>query len=280
MILAYYRLGRYEDAKKSMRRLLTFACKFRMDNPLVKFGSDVYQPNEPINLCYDTFGPAAGLIRGLFEYLYRADGLTLYPHIPTGITELHQKDPIRFGSKKLYLSAFGTGPITAIRVNGRVWPSFDKGSVFLPYDKTPAAARIAIFMGGAKPGRFSAAGPGRDRIPPQMIQSAVSGLEAKMPRLENFYRNMAKAGLIESYEARHARLVLQAIRASDMRKALLSSGKLPLLPEASRKAADQSYIDTAVRLFDGLEAVLKSYEKSSDPIQRKIYRIYTREETN
>ena len=39
-----------------------------MDNPLVKFGSEVYQPNQPINLCYDSLGPPAALIRGLFEH--------------------------------------------------------------------------------------------------------------------------------------------------------------------------------------------------------------------
>ena len=80
MVMGYYRLGKYEDARRSMKQLLTFARKFRMDNPLVDFGSNVYQPHEPINLCYDTFAPAAALIRGLFEYIYRADGLTLTPH--------------------------------------------------------------------------------------------------------------------------------------------------------------------------------------------------------
>ena len=126
MILAYYRLGKFEDARRSMRQLLTFAERFRMDNPLTKFGSDVYQPNQPINLCYDTFGPAAALMRGLFEYLYRADGLTLMPHIPPAITELEQLDPVRFGSKRIFLSTVGTGPITAVKVNGRKWKQFDR----------------------------------------------------------------------------------------------------------------------------------------------------------
>ena len=44
MMLAYYRLGKFADARRSMLQLLTFAEKFRMDNPLVKMGSDVYQP--------------------------------------------------------------------------------------------------------------------------------------------------------------------------------------------------------------------------------------------
>ena len=155
MMLAYYRLGKFEDARKSMRQLLTFAERFRMDNPLTKCGSDVYQPNEPINLCYDSFGPAAALMRGLFEYLYRADGLTLVPHVPPGITELEQLDPVRFGEKRILLSTVGAGPITAVRVNGRKWKQFDRATVFLPYSKTPELARVQIVLGDAQAGRAS-----------------------------------------------------------------------------------------------------------------------------
>ena len=57
MILAYFRLGKYEDARRSMQQLLTFARRFRMDNPLTDFGNDVYQPKQPINITYDAFGP-------------------------------------------------------------------------------------------------------------------------------------------------------------------------------------------------------------------------------
>ncbi len=113
MILAYYRLGRFDDARRSLKQLLTFADRFRLDNPLVKCGSEVYQPNQPVNLTYDAFGPPAAFLRGLFEYLYRADGLTLVPHIPPAIAELEQLDPVRFGAKQLLLSVAGRGPITS-----------------------------------------------------------------------------------------------------------------------------------------------------------------------
>ncbi|HOW69354.1 MAG TPA: hypothetical protein PKY77_02035 [Phycisphaerae bacterium] len=150
MMMAYYRLGKYEDARRSMRQLLTFARQFRMDNPLVKFGSDVYQPGELINLCYDTFAPAAGLVRGLFEYLYAADKLTLLPHIPPGITELEQRFPIRFGKKWLFLSTRGRGPVTAVRINGQEWKDFDARAVRLPYAHTPDTAHVQIALGGAE----------------------------------------------------------------------------------------------------------------------------------
>lgn len=155
-LMAYYRLGQYEDARRSMKKILTFARQFRMDNPLVESGNAVYQPKEPINLTYDAFGTPSGLIRGLFEYLYNAEGLRLVPHIPDGITRLEQHFPIRFGAKRLYLAVAGTGPITSVRVNGKAWKSFAPDSLFLPYTSTPDLAVIQIIRGKAHRKSFRA----------------------------------------------------------------------------------------------------------------------------
>ncbi len=158
MMMAYSRVGQYEDARRSMKQMMTFARQFRMDNPLVKFGSEVYQPREPINITYDAFGAPAGMIRGLFEYVYKADGLTLVPHIPPGISRLEQKFPIRFGSKRLYLSISGHGPISKVRVNGKNWALFEAGSVSLPYARIPASATIQILCGTGDGKAFKAGG--------------------------------------------------------------------------------------------------------------------------
>lgn len=168
MMLGYYRLGKFDDARRSLRQLLGFAERFRMDNPLVKFGSDVYQPHQPINLTYDAFGPAAAFVRGLFEYLYRADGLTLRPHIPPGLTRLEQRFPVRFGAKRLYLATVGAGPVTTVTLNGKPWTRFDRRSVFLPYAQVPPRAAIEIALGDAEPLGFQAPAPGHTlpRIPP------------------------------------------------------------------------------------------------------------------
>ena len=140
MMLGYSRLGQYEDNRRSMKQLLTFARRFRMDNPLVEFGARVYQPKEPVNLCYDSFGPPAALIRGLFEYIYAADGLTLIPHIPDTIQWLQQKFPVRFGEKQLYLSTSGTGNVRRVTVNGESWPLFNahRPSLYLTNEYHPA----------------------------------------------------------------------------------------------------------------------------------------------
>jgi hypothetical protein len=286
MMLGYYRLGKFEDARKSMKRLLAFANKFKMDNPLTKFGSNVYQPKEAINLCYDTFGPAAALIRGLFEYLYSAEGLTLFPHIPPTISEFQQLDPIRFGKKKLYLSTAGSGQITSVRVNGQRWRSFNKDSVFLPYDEIPGTVRIEIFFGNEKLGKLLSqkalnlttaeiTAPPRDIPVAKDIPAELKALEERANKLKALYEDFLTEGLGESYEASHIQLALKAIRTIHQRKKLLSMGKISPLPEPSQSAADKSYIDTANSICDGLERLLRSYENSTDPHKKLVYKLFS-----
>ncbi len=276
MIMGYYRLGKYEDARRSMEKLLTFARRFRMDNPLTDFGNEVYQPNQVINLTYDAFGPAAAFVRGLFEYLYAAEGLTLVPHIPPGITELVQLDPVRFGQKRLYLSAAGSGSIRAVTVNGQIWRSFNESSVFLPYAATPAVARIVIWLGGRPRGNVPAAGDGEK--PQEQIgcksPMGVTKLMREATILNSLVRRLETHGLGSSYEAAHARLALEAIAAACQRNKLQAEGKLERLSVAQQIAAAQSYLDTSARLFNGLMSVLSSYEKSKNLQRRKMYRIY------
>jgi hypothetical protein len=277
-----------------MRRLLTFAERFRMDNPLTKCGSEVYQPNQPINLCYDTFGPAAAFMRGLFEYLYRADGLTLVPHVPPAITELEQCDPVRFGNKRILLSTVGTGPITAVRVNGRKWKQFDRATVFLPYAKTPNLAQVQIVLGDAKPtgGRASSRAQSslapledqgsRGRSPSQVTDSAsgpaaeLAALEKRENKLRDFERRLAAAGLEASYEARHARLAADCVAAAGLRQQLIKDGKIKPLAEASEAAADRCYAETATKLCNGLEAVLKTYENAGDRQRRQAFEAWVK----
>ncbi len=277
MILGYYRLGKYEDALRSMKRILEFARRFRMDNPLTKFGSDVYQPNEPINLTYDAFGPPAAMVRGLFEYLYSAEGLTLIPHIPPGIKALEQRFPVRLGGKRLFLSAVGSGNITAVEVNGKRWKNFDAKSVFLPYDKTPDTAHICIALGSAKPSKFAPAklkGITPSSLPMVEVPKGLAGLGERIARLREFHAQLVKAGLGESYEAAHAKLAVEFAAVVGERLRLLAEGKLQRLPEPSQTAADKSYTDTTVKLCEGLEKVLQAYANSNDPHKQRVYQIW------
>ncbi len=273
MVLAYSRLGKHEDARRSMKRLLGFARRFRMDNPLTKFGSDVYQPNEPVNLCYDSFGPAAALLRGLFEYLYDARGLRLEVHVPPGITEMEQIDAVRLGRKRFYLSTVGSGGVAAVEVNGAPWPAdlCGKTSISFPDERTPDVARVTIFLGakGAPP----AAGKGKparaigedllEDLPPDLAD-----LKDRARKLLAFRRRLLEAGLGGSHEAAHAELCLKAIAVIPERRKLQAEGKIPPLPGPSQTAADRSYVDTALKLCSGLEEAIK--KASADPGRRKI----------
>lgn len=172
-IMAYYRLGKHDDARKSMRRILDFYRRFRADNPLVAFGGDVYQPQEPINCVYDTWGIPAAMIRGLFEYLYKADELLIIPHIPPRIVELEQRFAIRWGPKRLYLSTRGSGPVTGVQVNGRPWPEFDATTVRLAVEKTPDHAAVQILLGGAEPRPLEPPPVDRSLPPPRPVNREV-----------------------------------------------------------------------------------------------------------
>ena len=282
MILAYYRLAKFEDARRSLEQLLTFAQRFRMDNPLIKFGSDVYQPNQPLNLTYDAFGPPAAFIRGLFEYRYRADDLTLFPHIPPALSRFEQRFPIRFGTKRIYLSTVGSGPVTAVRVNGKRLVTFDEASVMLRYADLPAQAAIEIALGSAKPLGVKVP-KGEERVveiplhdplwwaPGAGNSSTNLALLALGQHLRRFHQSLLAGGLGGSYEAAHARLALECLSTIHERAKLLQEGKLrPLANPASASAADRLYLDTARKLSDGLSQVLRKYEDSPDPHKQTI----------
>ncbi len=288
MMLAYYRLGKHEDARRSMTQLLGFANRFRMDNPLVKFGSDVYQPAQPINLTYDAFGPAAGFVRGLFEYLYHADSLTLVPHIPPGITRLEQRFPVRFGAKRIFVATSGIGPVTSVTLNGGPWKSFDGASVTLGYDQLPDNAVIEVVLGNAQPLGFTAPRPAFSTKPIPANGDAwrgmkmagtneVASLLRTARRLERFHRLVVGSGLPEAYEAAHARLAIDCLSTSHQRMLMLEEGRLkPLSEPASQAAADRLYLDATRKVSEGLAQLLEEYGKSTDPRKTKVGELWQR----
>jgi hypothetical protein len=271
MMMAYFRLGKHDDARRSMQQMLGFARRFRMDNPLTERGNNVYQPKEPINLCYDSFGPAAGMVRGLFEYIYRADGLTLLPHVPAGITRLEQRFPVRFGTKRLYLATSGSGPVTGAYVNGRKWSRFDERSIHLTYDETPETARIVVLLGGATgPKDFRV--KDSNALPPE---DAATDMDARERHVRTFWKRLKRARLAHSYEAAHARLVVESMVVARERRRLLDAGQLPRLEDpTSQEAADKSYADTVDRVYQGLVKTLEGYERSEDETQRRMLQLW------
>lgn len=277
MILGYYRLGKFEDARRSMKQLLTFANNFRLDNPLTKCGSDVYQPTLPINLCYDSLGPPAAMVRGLFEYLYKADEVVLIPHIPPGITKLQQNFPIRFGDKRIYLRTRGSGVMTSVLLNGRKWGKRDRTMIHLPYEKLSDVTYIDVVFGNDQ--------ANEDPCPLSRMQNvsgnnpfrtATNPLIERETRILDFCKRMDDAGFHTRYERVHAALCRDAIDVVFERMKMVAKGEIKTLPEASQKAADKAYVDAANRLFDGLDGLMKQYKTSDDSVRKQISALWTR----
>ncbi len=262
MILAYCRLGKFADVMASMKQLMKFSADFRIDNPLTKMGDDVYQPKEAVNLCYDSFAPAAAMMRGLFEYLYGAQTLTLVPHIPPGITRLEQHDAARWGTKRIYLATAGSGKITGVKVNGEAWKEFSDDRVVLKYDDLAEDSIVEIELGGAKFGRPMVLDlPGEGKTP------------AEYARYLRFAQSLDDANL-GGYEASHARLIMQAAEAAIERQEGVTSGEITPLPGDREQAAMKEFQDTVEKLAGGLEKAIEGYRTSNDAEKAKIVKLW------
>eukprot|EP00041_Stephanoeca_diplocostata_P016402 m.322710 g.322710 ORF g.322710 m.322710 type:complete len:705 (+) comp20357_c0_seq8:1156-3270(+) len=148
-LLAYFRTARYEDALRSAQQMYNlYVSTWRMDAPLKDFGLSVWADLD-INLTIDAFGTAAGLVRGLFAYLYTATSLTLIPRVPDNITAMQQKFGIRWGPYSIRISTTGiasTG-IVNVSLNGQPLTSahsFNSTTIVLDYDGMPTPSPAAV----------------------------------------------------------------------------------------------------------------------------------------
>lgn len=291
--IGFFRVGAYNEAKDAFQQMLDRAKNFRLDNNLSEFGSKEYQPNKPINCVYDCWGLPGGFLRGLFEYVYKANGLQLYPHIPTGITTLQQNFPVYFGQKKIYLSVSGSGRISAVSINGKAMKNFTKEGLFLSLDATPGTVYVAIGLGGNKANAVTrteeaekiktAALNDNNYWNINLLRDAADTVAKATPKaaidtikkISLFYAALVKNNLAETYEAHHAALLLKVVTAINERRELKEQKKLKLLPEKSQIAADNLYISTAENLAKGLVRHLEENKDSSNEKERKIYSLWT-----
>ncbi len=72
----------------------------------------------------------------------------------------------------------------------------------------------------------------------------------------------------------YARLALDYVATLAHRGRLLGEGKLTRLPDDRQRAADKAYVETAVKLCDGLATVLASYAESKDARKKRVYAVW------
>jgi hypothetical protein len=159
-ILMYYRLGRFEEIRRSATRALKWAKDFRVDAPWSQQGENTKNPWSDtgehhvggVSVMIDNFAIPAATIRGLFDYEYRADRIILRPRIPGSIKYYTQQVPVRFGGKKLYLSCRNGGPrVKSVTVNGTALEGTSVDEIALLFSDLSANARIEIVTEGGWP---------------------------------------------------------------------------------------------------------------------------------
>ena len=159
-VLMYYRLGKFEDIRRSAIRAMKWAKDFRMDASWSQRGENTNNPwsdsgkhrVDGVAVMIDNFAIPAATIRGLFDYDYRSDCLIIRPRVPGSITQYTQKQPVRFGEKKLYLSCRNGGPmVKSVTVNGKAMNVGLSDEVALMYSELPMEAKIEITTVGGWP---------------------------------------------------------------------------------------------------------------------------------
>ena len=157
-ILMYYRMGKFEDVYRSAIRAMKWSKDFRMDQPFTQRGENTannwydegqWLHGDGVAVMADNFAIPAATIRGLFDYEYKSDRLILRPRIPGSITRYSQKEPIRFGDKKIWLTCRNGGPrIKEVRIDGKTIKTGSGDEVVLYYNQLPKEARVEIITEG------------------------------------------------------------------------------------------------------------------------------------
>jgi hypothetical protein len=300
-LLGYYRLGKFDDVRRSAVRAMKWAKDFRMDAPWSQCGENTYNlwsdkggtghETSGLAIMVDNFAIPAATLRGLFDYEYRADRLILRPRVPGCITRYVQKEPVRFGSKRVYMTCRNAGPkIKSVSVNGQPVEVTSPDEVALLYDPLPQEARLEIATeggwpagSGTRPTDKVTVAPGAAQ--PDTLLTAVAktgaaelpaALQKPLAVLTALDRRLANEPGAD-YERSFVRQTLEAINVSRQRTAVEPGPGYfrPMTPE-KRAAIVKLYEDTALRMYQGLTQRMADYAKSPATREKRLAELFRR----
>lgn len=290
-ILMYYRMGKFEDVRRSAVRAMKWAKDFRMDAPWSQQGANTNNPwsdsgnhhVDGIAVMVDNFAIPAATIRGLFDYDYRSNRLIIRPRIPGSITQYAQKEPVRFGNKKLYLNCINGGPnIKSVKVNGQEIKINSPKEVALYYHNLPTKAKVEITTDGGWPTEPTAT---QYPIIPSLHQKSVrvnktatlhDSLKEPYNKLEAMRKSLDKMHGV-AYEQAFLDETITAFDACRERETL-DPGHGYFRPiTAEREQSIQKFYDqAALSMFQGFENQMKEYAKSNSNQKKEIATMYFR----
>lgn len=263
MNIASLRAGEFDHPFKSWDRMCNLMQNFRADAPLGGLGLSPWggQLGAPHNTVYDCLGVPAGLVRGLFEYDYRANGLRVRPHLPPGITRYVQKKAGIYGESKIYLTVTGAGQVRSAKANGIACTITADGWIDLKNPAKVTAVEIvrgtATEQGAWKPGGKQPLVFSDDPAFWEVPGDMQNDHHVDLRKLKAFYENMVKADLDETYEGAMARTALELLLARHERQRMRKAGTLPIpdiepVPTCDQNAVEDLYLTNALNMAGGL----------------------------
>jgi hypothetical protein len=285
-ILMYYRLGKFEDIRRSANRAMKWAKDFRMDAPWSQQGENTSNPWSDkgkfrvggVAVMVDNFAIPAATIRGLFDYDYKSDRLIIRPRVPGSITKYIQNEPVRFGEKKLFLSCKNGGPkISSVKMNSKQIEVSSSEELALFYDELPSEAQVEITAEGGWANETSTSDypekpvlmgdyPVSSEMPealkkPYFILSTMKKQLADIPGSDSELAYLAEA--IQSYEDCSIRLSMDP-----------GSGYFRAITPERKEGINKFYEQAALTMYKGFAKRIEKYAASSDKRQQKVAVIF------
>jgi hypothetical protein len=265
---------------------MKWAKDFRMDAPWSQQGENTNNPwsdsgrhrNGSVAVMIDNFAIPAATIRGLFDFDYKSDRLILRPSIPGSITKYIQKQPVRFGEKKLYISCINGGPnVKSVKINGKAIEVSTPDEVNLIYDEIPAVAKIEVITEGGWPAEQLApeypATPGL--VPGKNVKKpALSDLPDSLEKPFRILTEMKKSLKKETDSEYEMAFINTAIKAfEDCRvRAAMDPGPGYYRTITTERKADigKFYNLAALSMYQGFVKRMENYVEKGNEQQKSI----------
>jgi len=290
-ILMYYRLGKFEDVRRSASRAMRWAKDFRMDAPWSQRGENSSNPwsdtgkfhVDGVAVMIDNFAIPAATIRGLFDLEYRSDRIILRPRIPGSITYYEQKQPVRFGQKRLFLSCRNGGPVVkSVEINGKAVALTSPEEIALRYNDLPGVANIAITTDGGWPDNAdSTEYPAYPALVP--VQGSPLPLPGELPdslkrasAVLSEMNNLLAGEQNAEYERAFVGAAIRAFQDCRVRITMEpGQGYYRAMNRERREGIVTMYERTALAMYRGFANRMKRYAASNDPRETRIAYLFS-----
>ena len=258
-ILAYLKLGQYDDAFRAAEYYMRWAKEYRQDAPFSQWGFNANNPwqkenddhtvcERPVSVMVDNFAPVTCLLRGLFDYQADADGLWICPQFPGDITEYCQNKPVYFGGCKIRIHYKGGAGAIRACLEDTALETDDAGRIFLPAALLPrnGDVRLTVSRGDGTVSHT----PGRTDV--RDITGEIAGLPDELAKI---YADCAALLHTADEPMRETQLkeILSAVETAALRRRLpFDRCELRPMTEKKRAAILDLYDQTAKELYSGL----------------------------